>query len=399
MSASWRSRQRLQSLGATAIAGLAALVLVLGVGAASGASRPKPASPDSGSQVTRVRVTDGGVYVNGEAIADSAEQETRDWTSKRDRMRHRIRNHIRTGMSGEYERVRINDSGAGIVRLWSDAHVSRGDTVDGDVVAVFGSVTVEGAVTGDVVAVLGSVHLKDGARVDGSAVSVGGRLEQGQGVTVKGETVQVGFSPITLGLPARSVILFAIAAGWLVSMFTGWIFALLFPTGMLRVGTVVERRPAASFFVGILSMPACLVALVLLCITVIGIPLAVLLPMVYMLMGYGGQLAATAVLGARLTRRSLSGGMMMPLFVGSLFVALLLGIGGLLLVGSASQPVALFFLVSGCLLLLGLGTLGTGAFLLSRFGTRPREVIWHGHDPLPAGVGPLAGQVSPPATG
>jgi hypothetical protein len=219
-------------------------------------------------------------------------------------------------------------------------------------------------------------------------------------VTVKGETVQVGFSPITFGLPARSVVLFAIAAGWLVSMFTGWMFALLFPTGMLRVGTVVERRPAASFFLGILSMPACVVALVLLCITVIGIPLAVLLPMVYMLMGYAGQLAATAVLGARLTHRSLASGLMVPLFVGTLFVAALHGVGGLMLVGGrASQPVALFFLLSGCLLLLGLGALGTGAFLLSRFGTRPREVLWHGHaSPAAAGV-PMAGQVSPPTTG
>jgi hypothetical protein len=163
---------------------------------------------------------------------------------------------------------------------------------------------------------------------------------------------------------------------------------------------VVERRPAASFFVGLLSMPACLVALVLLCITVIGIPLAVLLPMVYMVMGYAGQLAATAVLGARLTRRQLVHGLMTPLFVGTLFVAILLGIGGLVLVGDhSSQPVALFFLLSGGLLLLGLGALGTGAFLLSRFGTRPREVLWQGHAPLPHGVAPVTGQVSPPATG
>jgi hypothetical protein len=174
----------------------------------------------------------------------------------------------------------------------------------------------------------------------------------------------------------------------------------MFPTSMLRVGTVVERRPAASFFIGLLSMPACLVALVLLCITVIGIPLAVLLPMVYMLVGYAGQLAATAVLGARLARRQLVQGLMTPLFVGTMFVAVLLGIGGLLLVGDhGSQPLALFFLLSGCLLLLGLGALGTGAFLLSRFGTRPPEVVWQGHAPLPHGVAPVTGPVSPPATG
>jgi len=399
MSASWLSSPP-RPPRAPGIAGRAALVLVCALALAVDAgARTAPAVSDSGSHVTRVRVTNGGVYVNGKEADDSTSY---GWSysdrerATRDRIRQRLRDRIHARMDLDKGPIVVDDSGSGIVRIWSDAHVPAGETVDGDVVAVFGSVTVEGAVTGDVVAVLGSVHLKDGARVDGSAVSVGGRLEQGQGVNVKGETVQVGITPITFGLPARSVILFAIAAGWLVSMFTGWIFALMFPTSMLRVGTVVERRPAASFFVGLLSMPAVLVGLVLLCITVIGIPLAVLLPMVYMLMGYAGQLAATAVLGARLTRRQLVTGLMTPLFVGTLFVAVLLGIGGLLLVGDrSSQPVALFFLLSGCLLLLGLGALGTGAFLLSRFGTRPREVVWQGHAPLPHGVAAAA----PPATG
>lgn len=406
MSASWLSNRPPRAPG---IAGRAALVLLLapalGVAlAVADAGARTAAAPDSGTHVTRVHVTGGGVFVDGNETGDSAS--TREWSygdrrrATRERVRQRLRERIHAQMDYDKGPIVVNDSGSGIVRIWSDAHVPAGETVDGDVVAVFGSVTVEGAVTGDVVAVLGSVHLKDGARVDGSAVSVGGRLEQGPGVTVKGEAVQVGITPITFGLPARSVILFAVAAGWLVSMFTGWIFALMFPTTMLRVGTVVERRPAASFFVGLLSMPACLVALVLLCITVIGIPLAVLLPMVYRVMGYAGQLAATAVLGARLSRRALVQGLMTPLLAGTLFVAILLGIGGLVLVGErSSQPVALFFLLSGGLLLLGLGALGTGAFLLSRFGTRPREVLWHGHAPLPHGVVPATGQVSPPATG
>jgi hypothetical protein len=46
--------------------------------------------------------------------------------------------------------------------------------------------------------------------------------------------------------------------------------------------------------------------------------------------------------------------------------------------GGASQPVAFFLMLSGVLLVLGLGALGTGAALLSRFGTRPRDVVWHG---------------------
>jgi hypothetical protein len=361
---------------------------------------------DSGSRVTRLRVSDRGIVVDGESVRDTARDGSGDWSDRgyrgdrRDRVRERVRERVRARVRADGDRIDIHDSGTGIVRIWSDAYVPAGEVVDGEVVAVFGSVTVEGTVTQEVVAVMGSVHLKPGARVDGDVVSIGGTIEQGPGVTIKGESVQLGFSPFTFGLPARSVILFAIATGWLVSMFTGWIFALLFPAGMLRVATMVERRPAASFFLGVLSLPGFFVALILLCITVIGIPLAVLLPMIYMLIGYAGQLAATAVLGARITRRSLADGVMAPLLVGTVFVAALLGVGAVMLVGGgAAQPVSLFLLVSGGLLVLGLGALGTGAFLLSRFGTRPRDVVWRGHAPRPADAGPIPGSVSPPATG
>jgi len=407
MSASWLSDLLLPARRAAGLPALLALALGLGLGLAGGASdalAQSASAVDSGSRVSRIRVSDRGIVVDGELVRDSLRDGAADWSDRssrrdrRDRIRGRIRDRIRARVHADSGMFENHDGGTGIVRIWSDAYVPAGEVVDGEVVAVFGSVTVEGTVTREVVAVMGSVHLKPGARVDGDVVSIGGTIEQGEGVTIKGESVQLGFSPITFGLPARSVILFAIAAGWLVSMFTGWIFALLFPAGMLRVATVVERRPAASFFLGVLSVPGFFLGLILLCITVIGIPLAVLLPMLYALIGYVGQLAATAVLGARVIRRPLANGLMAPLFVGTLFVAGLLGVGAVMLVGGgAAQPVALFLLLSGGLLLLGVGALGTGACLLSRFGTRPRDVVWRASAPRPEGAGAIPGSLSPPA--
>ena len=401
MSASWRSepagRARSVALGA-----LVALVALAGLAAAPSAVAARvrvSAVADSGGSVRRISISDRGIVVERGGSRDT----TLEWSggasdrSARDRVRQRIRDRIRDRVRAGGGVLEVDAGGAGIVRLWSDAHVPAGKLVDGDVVAVFGSVTVEGEVSGDVVAVFGSVHLKSGARVEGDVVSIGGGLDQAEGVTINGESVQLGFSPITWGLPGLSVLMFAVAAGWLVSMFMGWIFALLFPTGMLRVATVVERRPAASFFLGVLSLPGFFVSLVLLCITVIGIPLGILLPMVYVLMGYAGQLAATCVLGARLTRRSLANGLMTPLLVGTLFVAILLAAGTALMAGNGvARPASLFLSLSGVLLLLGLGTLGTGAFLLSRFGTRPREVVWRGHASVTPGG--ASGPIPPPVT-
>lgn len=410
MSASWRSDPLRPRRVPAGLPAWLALALVLGLAVVvPGAQGQSGAGVDSGTRVTRLRVSDRGIVVNGESLRDTVRYRDADWNERdrrrarreqiRDRIRDRVRDRVRVSVHSDSGFLDLGDGGTGIVRIWSDAHVPAGEVVDGEVVAVFGSVTVEGAVTREVVAVFGSVILKPGARVDGDVVSIGGSIEQGEGATIRGESVQLGFSPITFGLPARGVILFAIAAGWLVSMFTGWIFALLFPAGMLRVGTVVERRPAASFFLGMLSVPGFFLALILLCITVIGIPLAVLLPMIYMLVGYVGQLVATAVLGARLLRRPLSEGLMTPLLIGTLFVAGVLGLGAMMLVGGgAAQPVAVFLLLSGCLLVLGLGALGTGGALLSRFGTRPRDVTWQARTARSQDAGTVPGPVSPPAT-
>jgi hypothetical protein len=341
---------------------------------------------DSIGTVKRITISDRGVVVERHGDRDTS------WTDRRRHRDHwRYRERVRIG-SGVIDH---NDEGAGIVRIWSDAYVPAGQRVDDDVVAVFGSVRVDGEVSGDVVAVFGSVHLGPKARIGGDAVSIGGTLDQAEGATIAGESVSLGMLPFTWGLPGLSVLLISIVAGWLVAIFVGWIFVLLFPTVMLRVATVVERRPAASFFLGLLSMPMFVVALVLVFITVIGIPIGILLPMAYALMGFVGQLAATCVLGARLSRRSLSSGLMLPLFVGTLFIAVLLAGGAVLAVGRGfAHPAALFLSLFGVLLLLGLGALGTGAFLLSRLGTRPREVVWHTSD-TPTSPAPFAGPVAP----
>src|SRR5262249_52335480 len=97
--------------------------------------------------------------------------------------------------SGDFDGRRFTihgaENGTGIVRLFSDATVHPGERVDGDVVAVFGSVRVEGEVDGAAVAVFGSLDLGHEAVVHGDAVAVGGTLRQSEGSKVTGQSVQV----------------------------------------------------------------------------------------------------------------------------------------------------------------------------------------------------------------
>ena len=63
----------------------------------------------------------------------------------------------------------------------------------GDVVAVGGSVAIEGTVRGDVVAVGGGVHLDESASIAGDVVTVGGGLSRHPNAAVKGDgTTQSG---------------------------------------------------------------------------------------------------------------------------------------------------------------------------------------------------------------
>jgi hypothetical protein len=223
--------------------------------------------------------------------------------------------------------------------------------------------------------------------VHGDAVAVGGGLSA-EGAKVSGQSVQVGFLPLTLGLPGLPLVLATILLAWLVSLFFGWIGAALFPGRLARVAITSSRRTAASLGLGILSGPLMLMATLMLMVTVIGIPIAVFLPFVFVAIAYAGQIAATYVLGCKLTRRRLGvGGVTAPLMSGSLLVASVFGFGAILWeTPGIVRTAALFFLLVGVLLMMGLSIIGTGAFLLSRAGTRPIDIgePGLGGQPLPA---------------
>lgn len=263
-----------------------------------------------------------------------------------------------------------------VVRMFSDITVEAGERVDGDVVAVLGSITVRGEVTGNVVAVGGSVALEPGAEVNGDAVAVGGVLEQEPGARVGGESVSVGFLPLHFGVPTLSMLLGIVFCGWLLAVFLGWLITLIAPQRTVRIGATVSRRTGLSMLLGLLALPAFSVAIILMFVTVVGIPVGILLPVLYLVMLALGHAAASAVLGSRLLRRPLTqGSPLAAIAAGSAFVALFFAAAAVLSgPPGVIRTVALFFGALGGLLSLGLSTIGIGAVMVSRFGSDPADV-------------------------
>ncbi|MEO5616391.1 MAG: hypothetical protein ABIS67_01350 [Candidatus Eisenbacteria bacterium] len=262
-----------------------------------------------------------------------------------------------------------------LVRLFSDVTIPDGERVDGDVVTVFGSSSIDGHVTGNAIAVFGSVTLGPRASVDGDLVAIFGVVNRAEGGSVGGETVDLGFAPLIPGLtPLPTILLFA-GLFWIFSLIGGAIISLVMPARLIRITATASRRMGGSLLLGLAALPMLITGVVLLCITVIGIPVAILLPVAFGFLMWIGQYAGLYGLGLKLLRRRLGeGSVFAGLATGTLFVAAFFA-GGALLAGPEGLPrtFALFLVAVGCLISLALQLIGLGAVLLSRFGTRPRD--------------------------
>jgi hypothetical protein len=277
------------------------------------------------------------------------------------------------------------------VRIGGSVHVRSGETVDGDVVAVGGSVRVDGTVTGDVVAVGGSVDLSSEAVVEGEVVSVGGRVERAPGAEIHG-----GIEEVAFGVPSfrfRRGHDFEAPAPWSgiggVIGIVMWIvvLGLLTCLALLLARRPVERmeyrvrtspwKAAAVGLAGeLLFFPALVLVIVVLAISIIGIPLLLVIPFAILALAIGILLGFTAV--AKAVGHGAEG--RFGWSHANAYISLIIGVGLIMAVsffasvlGMAGGPLKVFSVIVG---IIGFviqwiaWTIGFGVLLLTRFGTR-----------------------------
>jgi hypothetical protein len=155
----------------------------------------------------------------------------------------------------------------------------------------------------------------------------------------------------------------------------GLVLTLFLPEHVRRVSRAAENAPAASTAVGCLAFPVVGLAAVVAAITIIGIPLAILMPFLLAAAGVLGWIGLGMFFGDRLLR---SADVRSPRPA----AAAAIGSGGLVLVTSVVGIVPFF----GWLLSPLLGMWGLGAAILTRGGTKSYPVR------------PLANQPVPPLT-
>ncbi|HEX2854671.1 MAG TPA: RDD family protein [Opitutaceae bacterium] len=276
------------------------------------------------------------------------------------------------------------------VIFFDDNHVRKGETVQGDAVAIMGDVQIDGDVQGNVVGAFGDVTIN--GTVNGGVGSILGDITLGSKAKVNGDVIAYGTGEIhrhpdavvvgkveVRSADESNVHVPASAAAWwsqalrlgrplAIGPHLGWIWgltalaigfyallALVFPRAIRRCGDTLIHRPALSVLsalLGIISLP---VLVVLLAITVVGILLIPFVPFTVVLCVLFGKAAICALIG-----RAISNDRLHP--------ALATIVGGLVLV--------LFYLIPvvGLLLSTLVGFLGFGCVICAMLTTQRQPV-------------------------
>jgi len=161
-----------------------------------------------------------------------------------------------------------------LVRIFGAGNTESGKITD-DVVLIFSEGTVRGEVMRDCVVIFGKVHIKRGTKINGDLMAIFSSIERDRDVTVKGDTINIASYEVS-GIPS-----------FIMSVFSSWdiLMALILLLFFWRyVKNLTDRfvsNPASSFIAGFLWIIGFLPLIILLAVSIIGILLIPVVPLVY----------------------------------------------------------------------------------------------------------------------
>ncbi|RKH52394.1 polymer-forming cytoskeletal protein, partial [Corallococcus llansteffanensis] len=349
---------------------------------------PAPPAPDEDQDEDAADARREAEEARAEAARVQAEMAREEADQVKDRVREemrRARESIRRGKRGARDvvargqnlEVKEGESVESAV-VYGGNLIVRG-TVEDDAVAFGGNLEIHGHVEGDAHAFGGNVILGPDAEVEGDVSAFGGQVQKEAGAKVEGSTESFGGAglgrmvageikrgmheardPVASeeeadededrgGGPASFILQFALLFG------LGFLGQMFFPARMKELGEEIRSRPGKNVLLGFVGTLALIPLTIVLCITLIGIPVAFALLVASMLGTALGYAAIASELGTRI-----------PVLRGRKTQAgvLAMGLGLLLLVSHIP--------VLGVLLNLFLTPLALGAVIRTRFGYRPR---------------------------
>jgi hypothetical protein len=315
----------------------------------------------------KISIDESGISIEGRATVSTQEEtEEGEWVEVYD------------------ERRKYREKGLDIVKFGESVFVAKDEFVRGDLVVFGGNAMLEGRVGGNVVVIGGNIRARSGAVVKGDAVVIGGMLDEDDDVIITGERVTINdFFPVNslwMFSPEGRFFRFVFMPVRLfVQLVLAFLVLLFLRDRIVKSEEHLAANYLKNFGVGLLSafiaVFGLIVVSVLLLITIIGIPLAVLL-----WISCGGILIFAWTVFAfslgRLVANRLqiqSNSAFLMVFIGAVVInlpsviawGLGLGMAGLL------APLSMAFAVLGWFVKGFAYLAGFGALIVSRFGSKP----------------------------
>ena len=272
--------------------------------------------------------------------------------------------------------------GTDIVKFGEDVFVRRDEMIRGDLVVFGGDVEVEGIVGGNVVVIGGDINVRSGAEIKGDAVVLGGGLEEDAGAIIQGERVSFNsfipfrIRPVITNVHSRLLDLIFVPVKFFLSLVLA-ILLILFLGRRVRIseqqiGSNILKCFGIGFLTVFVGGFTLIVLTILLCITIIGIPLALLL----IVSCFGVTVLAWTIaaygLGMAIKRKARfqSANDYLIVLIGMLVLFLPSFVGHALSMMPPLSPLGLVFRIIGFFITIFAEFAGLGALFLSRFGGR-----------------------------
>jgi hypothetical protein len=283
------------------------------------------------------------------------------------------------------DRAYVKIRGRDVVRFGEDIHIGEHELVQGDVVAIGGDIVIKGKVRGNVVNVFGDTELYGSAVINGDVVTVMGELNEYDNPRIRGETVNVAGGAPNIHLPFLNY-----DTGNLWGVVTRVIKFVIFTLLLLMIIYFLPDRMRissdhvfGSFFkslgVGVLVLlvgsVVVLILGVVLSITIIGIPVALLLVLSYGALLLLGYFVSALALGRILCKKFGPDGASPFLcgFMGLFLITLPGFIAAMMWVVPFLVPIQLLLKTIAVFVSFLAVTLGSGALIISKAGSLSLE--------------------------
>ncbi len=227
---------------------------------------------------------------------------------------------------GKNVELKAGDSAQVVVVIGGSAIING--KVRETVTVVGGDAEINGEVGQEVVAVMGNVKVGPQARLYREIVAVGGKVDVAEGATVEGKPIEVDISGFGLQQPEwiknwfkHCVLMFrplAPQVGWLwivagISFLFYLLIAAVFTRPVEACVNELNRRPATTFLLGLLTKMLLPLIFVILAVTVVGIIVIPFIAAAVFLGALVGKVALFEWLGLKLGRQFGTGAWQKPI--------------------------------------------------------------------------------------